>query len=246
MGHHRSRGMWIKVCGITNPEDAHAAVEAGADALGFVFGESSRRVDVQAARVIGAGLGRKVDLVGVFVDESPARIVDTAVEAGLTAVQLHGGETIAFARKLHGELSRLSSPVKLIRSVSMPLVATGTEALGWDPSALGVLEVDPHTAEMKPGVFAAVLVDSGSTTQRGGTGKTFDWHGSRMLFAVMQSYTKVIVAGGLTPENVTQAVELFRPWGVDVSSGVEAGPGKKDPDKVKAFIGAVRATERRL
>jgi phosphoribosylanthranilate isomerase len=237
---------WIKVCGITNIEDARAAVDAGADALGFVFAESSRRVDAQTARTIASALGRNVDLVGVFVDQSPERIVDTVVEAGLTAVQLHGGETVDFARKLHAALSRLSSPVKLIRSVTTPPAPTGAEALGWDPSAVGIVQVDPHTAEMKPGVFAAVLVDSGCSTQRGGTGKTFDWHGTRMLFAFMQSHTKVIVAGGLTPENVAEAVELFQPWGVDVSSGVEAGPGKKDPEKVKAFIGAVRATERRL
>lgn len=238
---------WIKVCGITNIDDARAAADAGADALGFVLAESSRRIDPQTVRTIASALGRRsVDLVGVFVDESAERIVDTVVAAGLTAVQLHGGETADFARKLHAELSRLSAPVKLIRSVAMPLPATATEALGWDPSAIGIVEVDPHTAAMKPGVFAAVLVDSGSATERGGTGKTFDWHGTRMVLAIMQSYTKVIVAGGLTPENVSEAVELFCPWGVDVSSGVEMSPGKKDPEKVKAFIGAVRATERRL
>lgn len=237
---------WIKVCGITNLEDARAAVEAGADALGFVFAESSRRVDASTARMIASGLERNVDLVGVFVDESPERIIDTAVEAGLTGVQLHGGETVDFARKLHAELACLNSPVKLVRSINMPAAPTGAESLGWDPSAFGIVEVDPHTAEMKPGFFAAVLVDSGSATQRGGTGRTFDWHGTRMLLAFIQSYTKVIVAGGLNPGNVRQAVELFRPWGVDVSSGVEMSPGKKDPEKVKAFIGAVRATERRL
>lgn len=237
---------WIKVCGITNLEDARAAVEVGADALGFVFAESSRRVDASTARMIASGLERNVDLVGVFVDESPERIIDTAVEAGLTGVQLHGGETVDFARKLHAELACLNSPVKLVRSINMPAAPTGAESLGWDPSAFGIVEVDPHTAEMKPGFFAAVLVDSGSATQRGGTGRTFDWHGTRMLLAFIQSYTKVIVAGGLNPGNVRQAVELFRPWGVDVSSGVEMSPGKKDPEKVKAFIGAVRATERRL
>ncbi|HYH01369.1 MAG TPA: phosphoribosylanthranilate isomerase [Terriglobales bacterium] len=238
---------WIKVCGITNVEDARLAAEAGADALGFVFAESPRQVNVATVRMITSHQERTIDRVGVFVDATVEQVVNTAIEAGLTAVQLHGAETVDFARKLHEELSRLSTPVKIIRTISLPAAEGGKEEmLGWDPASVGIVEVDPHSAHMKPGVFAAVLVDSGSAMQRGGTGKTFDWHATRMLVAFMQSYTRLIVAGGLNPDNVSEAIELFHPWGVDVSTGVEMSPGKKNPEKVNAFISAVRATERRL
>ncbi|HET8668522.1 MAG TPA: phosphoribosylanthranilate isomerase [Terriglobales bacterium] len=239
--------MWIKICGITNSQDADDAVQAGADALGFVFAESARKVDAASVRAIAAAVLQQIEKVGVFVDQDADAILDTVIEAGLTAVQLHGHESLEFARALHGKLALLSSPVKLIRASRAPLFdAKLQERLGWDPMAAGIVELDPHTAEPRPGVFSALLVDSGSTMQPGGTGETFDWHGTRALLGMMQGFTKVIVAGGLTPANVARAVELFHPWGVDVSTGVEREPGKKDPEKVRTFVGAARAAERRL
>ena len=238
---------WIKICGITNPEDAHAAVNAGADALGFLFAESPRKVDTKTVRAIVSTLPRQVDRVGVFVNAEISPIIDAVVEGGLTAVQLHGSESLDFARALRGRFAGLSSPVKLIRASRAPASEAGlAEALGWDPVAAGVVEVDPHSAQARPGVFSALLVDSGSAVQAGGTGETFDWQRTRTLLGMMQGFAKVIVAGGLTPANVTAAVEIFHPWGVDVSTGVEREPGRKDSEKVKQFINAVRAVERKL
>jgi phosphoribosylanthranilate isomerase len=245
---------WIKICGITNLADAQHAVACGADALGFVFAESRRRVTAAAVRPIVAELPPQIYRVGVFVDESPElmsegikRVLETVVEAGLNVVQLHGDETLDYARALHSELAALSSPVKLIRAVRMPLNSPGiAESLGWDPVASGIVEIDPHSAEIRPGMFSAMLVDSGTAESRGGTGRAFDWHRTRALLGLMHGYTRVIVAGGLRPDNVGEAIEVFHPWGVDVSTGVERAPGIKDLEKVQAFVNAVRAAERRL
>lgn len=238
---------WIKICGITNVGDADSAVDAGADALGFVFAESPRKVSAKVVRAITAALPPRIEKVGVFVNESAEAILDAVIEGGLTAVQLHGHESLDYARSLRDRFAGLSSPVKMVRATRAPVVDLNMrETLGWDPVAEGVVELDPHTAEARPGVFSALLVDSGSATQAGGTGTTFDWHRTRSLLGMMNGFAKVIIAGGLTPVNVAAAIDIFHPWGVDVSSGVEREPGKKDQGKVKAFVNAVRAVERRL
>lgn len=239
---------WIKVCGITNLQDALAAVDAGADALGFVFAPSPRQVLPSTVRSIAARVPGHVEKIGVFVDERLEHVLDTVVEAGLTAVQMHGSEPLDYSRELARQFAQLSAPVKIIRAGHLPALGNGErEALGWDPVAAGVVELDPHSAEARPGVFAAMLLDSaGTAIQAGGTGKSFDWHRSRTMAAVIGAWTKLIVAGGLNACNVKDAIDMLHPWGVDVSSGVERSPGKKDPDKIRAFIDAVRIAERRL
>jgi phosphoribosylanthranilate isomerase len=239
---------WIKICGITNAQDAQAAVDAGADALGFVFAPSTRQVLPATARAIVATVPSHIEKIGVFVDERLEHVLDTVVDAGLTAVQLHGTEPLEYSRELARRLAELSSPVKMIRAAHLPALKNGREeALGWDPVDAGVVELDAHSAEPRPGVFAAVLLDSaGSVLQAGGTGTSFDWHHSRTMVGFIAAWTKVIVAGGLNHGNVAEAIETLHPWGVDVSSGVEQSPGKKDPEKIKALVVAVRSAERRL
>lgn len=239
---------WIKVCGITNVQDAQAAVEAGADALGFVFAPSPRQVLPATARGIIATVPGLIEKAGVFVDERLEHVLDTVVDAGLTAVQLHGSEPLEYSRELARRLAGLSSPVKTIRAARLPADKSCNQgALGWDPVDAGVVELDPHSAEPRPGVFAAVLLDSaGSALQAGGTGNSFNWYQGRTIAGLIAAWTKLIVAGGLNPENVAKAIDTLHPWGVDVSSGVEQSPGKKDHEKIKAFVEAVRAAERRL
>lgn len=238
---------WVKICGITNLEDARTAVEAGADALGFVFAASPRRVNIATVQAIGPFVPAHVEKVGVFVDESADTILDVVTEAGLTAVQLHGSETSEYARGLRDRLSRLSSPVKLVRAVRAGIFdGSAAESLGWDPVGAGIVELDAHSGEPRPGPFAALLVDSGSQWQHGGTGSTFDWHRATTKLALMGAHTKLIVAGGLTPANVDAAIRIFHPWGVDVATGVESEPGKKDPGKMARFIEAAKAAEQRL
>ena len=215
--------IWIKICGITNPDDAWVAVEAGANALGFLFAESPRKIDPKLAKEIVAAVPAKVEKVGVFVDERPARIREVVKLVGLTAVQLHGSESHEFAQQLFPEKER----PRLYRALSIKAVF----------SAANITAV-LHAHKLRP-VFDAMLVDSGSPT-RGGTGLTFDWERARPFITGLKKWGKVIVAGGLTPTNVQRAIEMFRPWGLDVSSGVEREPGKKDHEKIKAFIAAVR------
>jgi len=214
---------WIKICGTTNVADALLAVEAGADAIGFVFAESPRRIEPGQAAEITAQLPPGLEKVGVFVNERAAHIRWVVKQAGLTAVQLHGDEAAEFAANLFPEEER----PRLYRAVSMRTIFSAANV-----TAL----LREHRT--KP-VFDALLVDSGSPT-RGGTGLTFDWDRAQPFITGLKKSGKVIVAGGLTPQNVARAIALFRPWGVDVASGVEREPGKKDPDKLRAFVQAVR------
>jgi phosphoribosylanthranilate isomerase len=212
---------WIKICGMTNLEDALVAVEAGADAVGFVFYEKSpRHVTVETAREIVAKLPERVDKIGVFVNEVPERISAITNQAGLTAVQFHGDEW----RSPQG-------------------YAVNRDAF----FCLPMLEMvrDPSTAihslrniESFPNLVG-FLLDSGTAEKRGGTGKVFPW-GDALSLSSLKALQRIVIAGGLTPSNVGQAVEYLEPFGVDVVSGVEARPGKKDPEKIRAFVKAVR------
>jgi phosphoribosylanthranilate isomerase len=216
---------WVKICGTTNLEDALAAVEAGADALGFIFAPSPRRIEPQAAREIVRQVPEQVEKVGVFVNETSARIRDVVKQVGLNAVQLHGDETLEFAEQLFPADAR----PRIYQAVSMKswFSQSGGGAFVWDERARKL--------------FSALVVDSGSPTRRGGTGLTFDWSRAQAFIASLKKQYKVIVAGGLNPENAARAVRLFRPWGVDVTSGVEREPGKKDPEKMRAFVAAVHS-----
>ncbi|MFB3815803.1 MAG: phosphoribosylanthranilate isomerase [Terriglobales bacterium] len=215
---------WVKICGTTNLQDARLAVEAGADAVGFVFAESPRRVEPAQVAEITAQLPESVEKVGVFVNERMARIREIVKQAGLTAVQLHGDETVEYASLLFPDDE---DRAKLYRALSMKTLFSAANVTAF---------LRGH--RVKP-VFDAVLVDSGSPT-RGGSGLTFDWERARPFVEGLKKSGKVIVAGGLTSENVAKAIEMFRPWGVDVASGVEQGPGRKDPAKVRAFVAAAK------
>jgi phosphoribosylanthranilate isomerase len=225
--------MWIKICGTTNLGDALAAVEAGADALGFVFAESARRVTAKTVAEITRHLPANVEKIGVFVAETPDEIKSIADQAGLTAVQLNrpvaipgiGVETIPV---LH--MSRMEFEQGDNKNNGVPHPSPSGEGAIFDNSV------------------KRLLLDSGSSDKGGGTGKRFDWErASRFLKSSgLEARFKIIVAGGLAPDNVAEAIRVFRPFGVDVVSGVEREKGRKDPDKVRAFIAAARAAEREL
>lgn len=220
---------WVKICGITNLDDALTAVEAGANALGFVFYEKSpRRVSPETAREIIDKLPPEMERVGVFVDESVERILDVAQQADLTAVQTHMGP--AEPKRIQDLLlmNESATGYKLI------VVAAASE-LGEE--GLFLLRTTRRT-------FCALMLDSVSITMPGGTGKTFDWSRAKATVQLLGLNLPIIVAGGLTALNVGEAMKLLQPWGVDVSSSVESKPGKKDPTKVRAFVAAVRQAER--
>ncbi|HEX4486749.1 MAG TPA: phosphoribosylanthranilate isomerase [Terriglobales bacterium] len=194
---------WIKICGITNLEDAQTAVDAGADALGFVFyPKSPRHTNAGTVKAICSKIPVEIEKVGVFVNQAQEF-------PELTAIQMHfTGEEKTFP----------GTPLKKYLAMS-PGDSVVNESID------------------------AVFLDSGTPDQPGGTGKTFDWEASRPLVQDLGKKYRVVVAGGLTPANVAEAIRILKPWGVDVSSGVEATPGKKDPQKVRDFINAVRQVE---
>ncbi len=201
--------MLVKICGITNLEDALAAVEAGAGAIGFNFWRPGRRyIAPEQAAEIAARLPENLWKVGVFVDEDPETVLEIAGRVKLNALQLHGAEPPAYLERL-GSYEK----VKAIRMDS-----------SFDENCLaGYRSV------------AAFLLDGVGATP-GGTGSSFDWG----LAVAAKKYGRVILAGGLTPENVRDAVRRARPWGVDVASGVESAPGRKDHARVRAFIQAAK------
>ncbi len=220
---------WVKICGMTNLEDALTAVEAGADAVGFVFYEKSpRNISVEAAREIVEKLPESVEKVGVFVDLESEQIREIVRAVGLSAVQLHGPEPMDMWRDLRPATESMGAS-KLISMVFGDTLKDG-----------GFL-ISQHVRDQ---IFA-ILLDSRSDGTAGGTGKTFDWGSVRDMVQAVSLMVPVIVAGGLTALNVGKAINMFAPFGVDVASGVEAQPGKKDPEKVRAFVKAVRDADRK-
>jgi phosphoribosylanthranilate isomerase len=217
---------WVKICGMTNLADALVAVEAGADAVGFVFYEKSPRcVSVDAAREIVGKLPESVEKVGVFVNEVEDTLCDVADRAGLTAVQMHGDNEDPHVADL---VVAKRPELKILAAISMLQESPEGWATMW-----------------RPDVIHAFLVDSGDSSNPGGTGQTFDWHKSGPTLENIKKLGRVVAAGGLSPGNVTEAVGILKPWGVDVVSGVEARPGKKDAEKVRAFVRAVRKMDRK-
>jgi len=215
--------LWIKICGNTSLEDALLAADAGADAVGFVFAPSPRQVTAGQVAAITAHLPAQIEKIGVFVDAPLAQIINTVAQSGLTGVQLHSEvdrEAVAQVR------ARLGPQFRILRVVQFASEAADrVQALSLDPAIDGV------------------LVDSRTATAAGGTGIAFDW--SSAAATVFQGTNKpLIVAGGLNPANVQEAIATLRPWGVDVVSGVEAAPGRKDPTKVRAFVVNARAATR--
>jgi phosphoribosylanthranilate isomerase len=198
--------MFVKICGITRIEDALAACDLGASALGFVFWpKSPRLVDAERARLIIEALPEHVETVGVFVNQDAREVNDIADRAGLTAVQLHGEETPAYASGIRR---------RVIKSIA--LEHGERAAPGWPDEVLW-------------------LLDTYDRERRGGTGVMVDWSAAARVAASR----KVLLAGGLSPDNVADAIGRVRPYGIDVSSGVEARPGVKDLVRLKALFEAV-------
>ncbi len=198
----------IKICGITNREDALMAAGLGADMLGFVFWERSpRSITPEAAALIIKELPPDLMTVGVFVDEAAARVNEIVDIVGLTIAQLHGAESIEYCGSIKGRY------IKALRVK--------------DADSLRCLTY--YHAE-------AILLDTFVKGRPGGTGASFDWS----LLADMDYDGDIILAGGLTPDNIEDALGHYLPYAVDISSGVEASPGKKDPEKIKKFIEKVR------
>jgi len=222
--------LWIKICGMTSAEDAIAAAEVGADAIGIIFAPSKRRVDATAAKEITQKLPKTIDKVGVFANESAELIEEISAEVGLTAVQLHGDESPEFARTLfrHGG-RRTRAQMRVFKTLH---VTNGIEGIAREFLMSRCVD----------GFLLDSVVHNATTgeTERGGTGQTFDWYRANEFLPGVQRETRVIVAGGLSPANVGDAVRTLQPWGVDVCSGVELEQGKKDWEKLRAFVAAAR------
>jgi phosphoribosylanthranilate isomerase len=202
---------FVKICGITNLEDALASVRAGADGLGFNFYPPSPRfIQPKLARHIIEALPDEVLTVGVFVNEkSPSDVIRIVEDSGVNAIQLHGDESPEYCAALPGH-----DVIKALRVGSSFVVATAT--------AYSV---------------AAVMLDGFDDQLRGGTGKVFDWS---IAASVCKLVPKLFLAGGLAPENVAEAIAAVDPYAVDACSALESVPGKKDPDRVELFIRRAR------
>jgi phosphoribosylanthranilate isomerase len=218
--------MWIKICGNTNLEDVQFAVKAGADALGFLFAPSPRRVEPKLVQKFTERLPRAVETYGVFVDAGFDEIVATVAAAGLTGVQLHRSADALLPSRLRAHFAQQAGRFGIV----------------------GVLHYKEPVAEFEQKLtdltrndsLDAILVDSSSARALGGTGTSFPWEKARSSFLRVAPHLRMIAAGGLSPENVKQAIRILQPWGVDVVSGVESAPGKKDLNRVQAFIASAR------
>lgn len=244
---------WVKICGMTNLEDALVAAEAGADAVGFVFYEKSPRyVTIETAREICEKLPESVEKIGVFVspDSDPIR---TMLEVGLTGTQCYVSKSgIAGSESKHKAIDIDLLPVNhrsMIATAFNDLDVESVRTLGRrtvqvGSAADGSLQEIPLPANFPVATF---VLDSGNKRSPGGTGIPFDWKEAAPIANEMrENGVRLVVAGGLTVDNVAGAIEMLRPFGVDVVSGVETSPGKKDPEKVRAFVTAVREYDRRV
>ena len=213
----------VKICGITRPEWARAAADAGADAIGLVFAKSPRRISADQARRIVQALPPWVAPVGVFVDEEPAQVCETAAAAGLTTVQLHGTEPPEMLANLQD--------LKVIKAFRIGSAQDAEDARAWRKEC-----------EKRGRTPDAYLVDARVPGgPKGGTGRPADWALAARL--VREGFWPLVLSGGLSAENVAEAIRTVRPWGVDSSSGTEGAPGKKDTEKIRAFVEAVRQTD---
>jgi phosphoribosylanthranilate isomerase len=248
--------LWIKICANTSLEDALLSDQAGADAVGFVFAPSPRRVTPAQVAAIVPHLPAALEKIGVFVGASLEEIESTVRACALTGVQLHFNAAPGLPAKLR---ERFGPELRILRVIHFGPqqhakesgLVTGHDfkpALSLSKGAASVAEaaraLAPEACFRDPNVDA-ILVDSRTTEAVGGTGQSFDWAlASTTLFQTAKE-RKLVAAGGLTPANVAEAIATLRPWGVDVVSGVEAAPGHKDPAKVRAFIANARATDQK-
>ena len=213
--------LWVKICGNTTLADAQLAADAGADAVGFVFAPSPRRVTMEQVAAITSGLPSQLEKIGVFVDADFATIATTVEQCGLTGVQLHSksaGELASQLRERFGRSLRILQVIHFGDNAAPQLEAAHANA-----------------------AIDGVLVDSRTATAVGGTGVAFDWQAARETIFTDKSPLKLIAAGGLNPANVAQAIATLRPWGVDVVTGVESSPSHKDAEKVAEFVARARS-----
>jgi phosphoribosylanthranilate isomerase len=217
---------WIKICGITNLEDALTAVEGGADAVGFVFYEKSpRRVEAETAREIVSKLPSHIEKVGVFAGDGIRNASQIADHCKLTAVQIYKENLMPVP----------GAPRLTVDESGNQRAVYPTFTASW---------LVAHGLNHDFGTLTYTFLDSGKFRQYGGTGVAFNWAEVAPIMKKLRERTKFVIAGGLNAENVVTAMRTLKPFGVDVASGVEALPGKKDPEKVRAFINAVRAEDK--
>ncbi len=214
----RTARVKVKICGITNWADARCACSAGAHFLGFNFYRGSLRyIDPKRARSIVQRLPKDVASVGVFVNEPEKTLVQIADLVGLTYLQLHGDETPALVSRLR----RTLGTVKIIKAVRVRRATDIRKAKCFNDAS-------------------AILLDGFDGRWRGGTGRSFEWS----LAAGSNGHQRIFLAGGLTPENVAEAIRVVHPYAVDVCSGVESSPGKKDPRKIESLMRNVSGRNR--
>lgn len=221
--------MWVKICANTNLADAQLAAELGADAVGFVFAASKRQVMPAQVAEIVEQLPESVSKIGVFTTQDAAEILAAAAEAQLTGVQLHSPFLPALLEELEAGSDGL---LGVFQVVDVPENADEE-----------ILRAELRQALTHPFVLA-VLLDASHKGISGGTGVPFDWDRTAALVREVQKETggQIVIAGGLRPENVAEAIARFQPFGVDVASGVEASPGKKDAERLRAFLAAAKRT----
>ena len=200
----------VKICGITNREDALLAIEMGADALGFIFAESPRRITPINAKAIIHNLPPLVKTVGVFVNEEPAGIKEIKSLCGLDLIQLHGDESSEICREL------MPHSIKTFRIQN---------------------ETDLKNIKRYQGTVRAILLDTFQEGKAGGTGKTFDWS---LAVKAKETGLPIILAGGLGPENIQEAIATVKPYALDINSGIEERPGKKDPILMKQLMEKIK------
>jgi phosphoribosylanthranilate isomerase len=202
----------VKVCGITNLKDAEAACRFGADALGFVFAESPRRIDVSKARAISLKMPPYVTLVGVFVDEDINKLLKIAEKCRIDLIQLHGDESINYCKQL-------KKYYKIVKAVKVGGKNSFNSLSGYDVDAF--------------------LLDTYRPGKAGGTGEKFDWS---LALQAKKHGKPIMLSGGLRPGNVSEAIRKVKPYAVDVSSGIESSPGRKNMKLMKEFIHKAKKT----
>jgi phosphoribosylanthranilate isomerase len=206
----------VKICGITNWTDAKRAVDAGADLLGFNFyAPSPRYISPAKARRIARRLPKRIAKVGVFVNESEPKILAIAHSVGLDRIQLHGDETPL-------AISHLRRKLPVIKALRAGKSFRAAQVSRYRRSS-------------------AILLDGFDRKLRGGTGKTFNWRVARRA----NRYARIFLAGGLTPGNIADAIRAAQPYAVDVCSGIESKPGKKDPKKIQQLMTAIESAQKR-
>jgi phosphoribosylanthranilate isomerase len=219
--------VWVKICANTNLEDALLAAELGADAVGFVFAPSKRQITLEQVAAIVPHFPRHLEKIGVFMTRDAAEIAATARAAGLTGVQLHGGFDLELARQLRAQLGEAATIIQTIHW-----------RVDGEANNSGEIAAQLKAIALEPAIDR-VLIDSKTAKGDGGTGVRFDWSAAHETLSSFQG--KLIVAGGLRPDNVAAAIDALQPWGVDVASGVEAEPGRKDREKLLHFLQRARA-----